>query len=95
MVSDTSSTDAADQGATRRMPTSASTAASKRRRARSGARGAIRLPSTIPGNEPTSSEASKETSTVPTARCPSPASKVSGTACAMSLPIIRTIGRWG
>jgi hypothetical protein len=59
---------AADQGATRRMPTSVSTAASKRRRARSGARDAITLPSAIPGNEPISSEASRETSTVPTAR---------------------------
>ena len=58
----------AGHGATSRMPTSASTAASKRRRARSGARDAITLPSAIPGNEPISSDASRERSTAPTAR---------------------------
>lgn len=60
-------TTVADQGATRRKPTSINTVVRKRRRAR-GARDAITLPSAIPVNEPISSEASRERSTVPTAK---------------------------
>jgi hypothetical protein len=76
-------------------PTTANVAAITGRSTVSGTRTANRLPSTMPGMEPTSSDARIGTFTEPSIKCPSPATSVSGTACAMSDPTIRAIGSLG
>ena len=76
----------------RRPPTTASVPARIGRRTRSGTREAKWLEIMMPGIEPTSSETSIWKSTDPSHQCPAPAISVSGTACAMSEPTMRTIG---
>src|SRR5207248_2390716 len=61
----------------------------------SGMRGARRLPMMIPGMEPTSSDPSRCQLMEPSIQWPSPATSVSGTACAMSDPTMRVIGMLG
>ena len=49
----------------------------------------------MPGSEPVSSETSSDQSIEPISQCPAPAIRVSGTAWAMSVPTMRTVGMRG
>src|ERR1700690_1953000 len=79
----------------RRPPTIASVPAKIGRRTWSGTREAKWLEIIMPGMEPTSSDPSIWKSTDPSHQCPAPAISVSGTACAISDPTMRTIGDFG
>src|SRR6185437_449903 len=79
----------------RRPPTTASVPARIGRRTRSGTREAKWLEMIMPGIEPASRDTSMWTSTDPSHQCPAPAISVSGTACAISEPTMRTIGDLG
>ncbi|ABA50633.1 hypothetical protein BURPS1710b_3197 [Burkholderia pseudomallei 1710b] len=83
------------QDSTSFAPTATSVAASTRRSSPSGARADRWLPTTIPGTDPISSDTSIAQSTEPSIQCPTPATSVSGTACAMSEPTMRVVDSAG
>src|SRR5258706_9007109 len=76
-------------------PMRISIAASAPRSSRSGIFWLSALPSQMPGSEPMRRAPSNFQSTAPAAACPSPATSVSGTAWAMSVPTIRATARPG
>src|SRR5438105_579176 len=76
-------------------PMRISIAASAPRSKRSGIFWLSALPSQMPGREPTSRAPSSFQSTAPAAACPRPATSVSGTAWAMSVPTMRATARLG
>src|SRR5882762_169225 len=76
-------------------PIRISIAASPPRSSRSGIFWLSALPSQMPGSEPMRRAPSSFQSTAPAAACPSPATSVSGTAWAMSVPTIRATARLG
>src|SRR6267378_1455325 len=76
-------------------PIRISITASAPRSSRSGIFWLSALPSQMPGSEPMRRAPSSFQSTAPAAACPSPATSVSGTAWAMSVPTIRATARPG
>src|SRR5882762_5262938 len=76
-------------------PIRISIAASPPRSSRSGIFWLSALPSQMPGSEPMRRAPSSFQSTAPAAACPSPATSVSGTAWAMSVPTMRATARPG
>src|SRR2546423_1281605 len=76
-------------------PIRISIAASAPRSSRSGIFWLSALPSQMPGRDPASRAPSSCQSTAPAAACPRPATSVSGTAWAMSVPTMRATARLG